>query len=378
MDEELRVCSRCVLDTTVPEITFDSDGVCNYCKIHDALEEQYPLGPKGERRLNRLVDEIKKRGKNKDYDCVVGVSGGRDSTYTLHTAVQLGLRPLAVHFDNGWNSEIAVSNIKKATSKLGVDLHTVVADWEEFKDLQLSFLRASVPDAEVPTDYAIISLLLKIAADEGVHYAINGHSFRTEGTSPLGWTYMDGRYLKSVHKMFGSREITSFPLFSLPELLYHLFVKGIKETRLMVYKEYDQKEVDKVLSDELDWKYYGGHHHESVYTHFFQSYILPRKFNIDKRKTEYSALVRYGQMSREDALKKIRSNPYPEDLEIVDYCIKKLGITREEFDDIMGKPPKSFKDYPTYYPLIQSMKLPIKVACDLHLLPNIVYLKYAL
>jgi N-acetyl sugar amidotransferase len=377
MKQELRVCSRCVLDTSVGDIWFDESGVCKYCRIHDAMEKKYPLSEEGARKLKKIVSEIKKAGVGREYDCIVGVSGGRDSTYTLYLAKKLGLRPLAVHFDNGWDSEIAVRNIKEATTKLGVDLHTVVADWEEFKDLHVAFLKASVPDAEVPTDWVIYSVLFKVAAEENIKYVIQGHSFRTEGTSPISWTYMDGRYVKSVHKMFGKKkELKSFPVMTLKDLLYYI-LKGIKEVRLLEYMDYRQKEAGELLEKELGWQYYGGHHHESVYTEFFQSYLLPKKFNIDKRKTEYSALVRSGQMKREEALRKVSEKPYEYNPEVVEYCIKKLGLTKKEFDEIMNSKPKSFRDYPTYYPLIQAMRIPVKIACMLHLLPEIAYLKYA-
>jgi N-acetyl sugar amidotransferase len=375
---EVRICTRCVLDTTAEDIWFDDKGECKYCKIHDAMEERFPLNENSERRLQELVEEIKAAGKNKKHDCIVGVSGGRDSTYSLYTAVKLGLRPLAVHFDNGWNSEIAVSNIKNATSKLGADLHTVVADWEEFKDLQIAFLRASVPDAEVPTDYVIYSVLYRVADEEGLKYIINGHSFRTEGTSPISWTYMDGRYIRAIHKRFGRlKKIKSFPLMTLSELLYFVFLKRIKEIRLMEYIDYRKKEVDKILEKDLGWRYYGGHHHESVYTEFFQSYLLPKKFKIDKRKTENSALVRSGQMSRQEALEEIQSTVYEHEQEIVEYTLSKLDLSQEDFQRIVEADVKSFQDYPSYFPLIKSLRYPIKIACKLHLLPYIFYLKYA-
>ena len=371
-----KICSRCVLDTTVPNIRFDEKGVCNYCKIHDELEKKNPLNERGQQRLNQLVNKIKNKGKNNEYDCVVGVSGGRDSTYTLYIAVKLGLRPLAVHFDNGWNSEIAVSNIKKATTKLDVDLHTVVADWEEFKDLQLSFLKASVPDAEIPTDYSIISVLYQTAAEIGTNYILTGHSFRTEGVSPMGWTYQDGRYIKSVHKKFGKIKVKSFPILMLSELLYYIFIKKIKYVDLLDCIDYRQKEAGEIMKKELDWEYYGGHHHENIYTHFFQSYLLPEKFNIDKRKTEYSALIRSGQMTREKALKEIRENSYPYDKEIVNYTISKLGLTTDEFEEMLSVKPMSFHDYPTYYSIIKLCRIPIKGACKLNLLPHVFYEKY--
>jgi len=349
--------------------------MCSFCTIHDSLEKRHPLDDEGRRHFSTLIERIKKEGRTNEYDCIVGVSGGRDSTYTLYTAVELGLRPLAVHFDNGWNSEIAVNNIKNATDKLDIDLHTIVADWEEFRDLQKSFLWASVSDAEVPTDYAIISVLMQTAHKFHVKYIFNGHSFRTEGVAPINWTYMDGKYIRSVHKQFGKQKITSFPIMSLSELLYFTFIKRIRMIDVPEFIEYNQVIVDDVLKNKLGWNYYGGHHHENVYTEFFQSYYLPKKFGIDKRKLEYSALVRSGQMKREDALKTVQQQ-YPFNSEIIDYTLSKLGLSKEEFRKIMEAPCKSFRDYPSYYPIIRTARYPIKVACSLHILPPVFYEKF--
>ena len=377
MLENKKICSRCILDTTVEDIWFDENGICKYCKIHDELERNHPIGIEGGRYLSRITDTIKADGTGKQYDCVVGVSGGRDSTYTLYKAVEMGLRPLAVHFDNGWNSEIAVTNIKNATNKLGVDLHTVVADWEEFKDLQIAFLKASVSDAEVPTDYVIYSVLWQAAVAEGVKYVIEGHSFRTEGTSPISWSYMDGRYIRNIQKRYGTKKLRSFPVMTLSRFLYYTFVKRIKVVRILEYIDYRHDEAENIMKSELGWKYYGGHHHESTYTNFFQSYLLPKKFNIDKRKTEYSALIRSGQMIRDDALAEVSSTDYPYEDEIVKYTICKLGLDQNEFKQIYESKVRSFKEFPTYYPLIKAMKWPIKIAGSMDLVPKILYLKYA-
>ena len=220
---KLITCSRCILDTSINDIWFGDNGECKYCKIHDELEKAHPMGPSLKTELDKMVLNIKKVGKNKKYDCIAGVSGGRDSTYVLLTAKRLGLRPLAVHFDNGWNSDISVRNIKNACNKLNIDLFTVVADWEEFKDLQVSFLKSSTPDADIPTDYAIYSVLYDMANKEGIKYILNGHSFRTEGTSPISWTYMDPLYVKDVHRKFGKiKKITSFPHMTVAKLQYFI------------------------------------------------------------------------------------------------------------------------------------------------------------
>lgn len=371
-----KICSRCIMDDTVPGIFFDQNGVCSLCAIHDLLEQKYPINTETRSILDKLILQIKSDGKRKKYDCIVGVSGGRDSTYTLFNAVKLGLRPLAVHFDNGWNSQIAVNNIKKATEKLNVDLHTVVADWEEFKDLQRSFLLASVPDAEVPTDWVIFSVLFQAAAEFGVKYIIHGHSFRTEGTAPLSWTYMDGRYVNDIHKKFGTKEIKSFPCMTMSKYIFYSLVLRIKQIRLLYYLPYNENEVLKTLKAELDWTDYGDKHHESKYTAFFQSYILTRKFNIDKRKLHYSAKIRTDQISRNDALAIMKTDPFVGGDDLLNYCLKKLGFSTDEFERIMNAPVQSFRDYHTYYPIIQFFQKPITFANKIGIVPDTVFNKY--
>ena len=371
-----RVCSRCIMDDTVLGITFDEKGECTFCKIHDEIEKKFHHDENTNIELNTLIAKIKKEGKRKKYDCVVGVSGGRDSTYTLYSAVKLGLRPLAVHFDNGWNSDLAVQNIKNVCKKLNIDLYTHVADWEEFKDLQRAFLKASVPDAEVPTDWVIFSVLFKAAKDENVKYIIHGHSFRTEGTTPLTWTYMDGKYVNYIQKIFGTKKIKSFPIMSMFDYLYFTFIKKIKQIRLLYYLPYDEETILDMLTNEVGWQSYGGKHHESKYTGFFQSYILPRKFNIDKRKLHYSALIRSGQMERLSSLEKVKIDPYVGGKETLDYCLKKLDFSHDEFEQIMNVKPKLFLDYKSYYSLVKSLEKPIKWGTKIGVIPDTVYRKF--
>ncbi len=364
------------MDDTVYGITFDENGECTFCKIHEDLENKYPLNEETPKKLNELVEKIKRDGKGKQYDCIAGVSGGRDSTFTLYNSVKLGLRPLAVHFDNGWNSEIAVQNIKNACEILKIDLHTHVADWEEFKDLQRSFLFASVPDAEVPTDWIIFSVLFAEAAKYNVKYIVHGHSFRTEGTTPLTWTYMDGRYVQDVQNRFGKMKLKSFPNMSMSKYIYYSFVKKIQQIRILYYIPYKEKEVLATLEENLGWKNYGDKHHESKYTAFFQAYILTRKFNIDKRKLHYSAKVRNGQLSREEALEIIKKDPFTDGVEALDYCLKKLNLSYDDFYKIMHEPPRSFVDFKTYYPLVKTLKSPIKWGNEIGIVPDTVYKKY--
>lgn len=372
----LTTCTRCVLDSSIKEIRFDKKGICNFCHTNDKMENKFPTGNKGEKILKKIINKIKYSAKNKKYDCIVGVSGGRDSTYTLYNTVKLGLRPLAVHFDNGWNSKIAVQNIRNATKILNIDLETVVADWEEFKDLQLAFLKASVPDGEVPTDWVIFSILFKTAKKIGVKYIIQGHSFRTEGSAPLSWTYMDGRYVKSVHNMFGKKKIKSFPIMSMFSFIKYSVFFRIRQIRILYYMNYNEKEVMQLLKDKLNWQDYGGKHFESRYTSFFQSYILMNKFKIDKRKLHLSALIRSNQISRKQALSILTKNPFVGGKKQQDFILKKLGLNRKEFNFIMSDEVKSYMDYPTYFRLINKFERIIRLGNIFGLVPDSVINKY--
>lgn len=371
-----QVCTRCIMDDTVKGISFDKNGVCTFCHIHDELEKAYPLDEETPNRLQKIIDKIKKEGKGKNYDCIVGLSGGKDSSYTLVKSVELGLRPLVVHFDNGWNSDIAVQNIKNICSKLNLHLHTHVADWEEFKDLQRSFLFASVPEGEVPTDYVITSVLTKLAAKEKVKFVIPGSSFRTEGTTPLSWTYQDPKYINSIHEVFGTKKIKSFPVMTTIEFLYYSFIKRIRHFRLLYYIDYHEEKAVRHLEDNYSWSNYGGKHFESTYTKFYQSYILTRKFNIDKRKLHYSAKIRSGQMLRKEALEKVKKDPYAGGEEAIKYTLKKLEMSEVDFERIMNEAPKSFLDYPSLYKIILFFKRPVFWANRLGFIPDVIIKKY--
>lgn len=380
MTKGRRICSRCICDTTVNGIEFDENGVCNLCHEYGERDSNYPLNEAGHRELEKIIQSIKENGKKKEYDCIIGVSGGTDSTYCLYLAKQWGLRPLAVHFDNGWNSDISVSNIKKATLKLDIDLYTWVADWEEFKDLQIAFLKASVPEADMPTDIAYLSVLYRTALKENLRYIINGSNFRTEGNQPPAWGYGDGKYIESVYAQYGAgRKLRHVPNDMLSDLIYYHFFKRIKLFKPLYYLDYRKNDVMDLLQREIGWTYYGGHHHENVYTRFIHGYYLPKKFNIDKRIIEYSAMIRSGQMTREDALGKIQPPPYPEVQAKADiqYVINKLNLTEEAFLEIMSAEPKMFYDYHTYYPLIIKTRFILDIAHRLHLYPDKIYGKYS-
>ncbi len=371
-----QICSRCICDTSIPSIRFDEQGICNFCDNYDLINNDFPDNENTNNDLNNIVKSIKKERKDKEYDCIIGVSGGTDSTYCLYYSKKiLGLRPLAVHFDDGWNSEMAVTNIQNAISKLDIDLYTYVVDWEEFKDLQLSILKASTPDLEGPTDHGISSALYRIAAEQGIRHILIGNSFKTEGKMPSCWGYADGKYLKYLNKTFGKIPFKTFPVMMLSDIIYYNLLKRIKVIKPLYYIPYNKKEVKKLLERELNWKDYGGHHYESTFTRFVEGYILPKKFGIDKRRIEFSALIRSGQITREKALEMISWPPYPEEQMKTDklYFIKKFGITMEQFDRIMNETLRSFKDYPSYYPLFFRMRSIINVGHEIGLLPTRFY-----
>jgi N-acetyl sugar amidotransferase len=349
------------MDTTDPEITFDEQGVCSHCRRYASVARQRLIPPtERERELEVLVRQMRQAGEGKPYDCVIGVSGGVDSTYVAWLVKGLGLRPLAVHLDNGWNSELAVANIEKTLKTLGIDLFTHVIDWEEFRDLQVSFLEASTPDGEVPTDHAIFALLYEMAARHGVRYVITGTNVATEAVLPQKWGYgyFDWRYIKDVHRRFGSARLSTYPHFSLLGLFSYVFLRRIRLVSILNYIDYDKAQAMDVLQKQLGWTYYGGKHYESIYTRFYQAYLLPRKFDIDKRKAHYSTLINSGQMTREQALAALQEPVYPQHLLEQDraYTIKKLALSAEQFEAIMRTANKTFEDYRTNHRLFAHAK----------------------
>ena len=338
------------MDTTDPGIDFDAAGVCSHCHRYEEVANQRIIPPEQRKeRLDQLVTEIKRTGRGKPYDCVIGVSGGLDSTYVAWVVKDLGLRPLAVHLDNGWNSELAVANIEKTLNGLGIDLFTHVIDWEEFRDLQISFLKASTPDGEVPTDHAIFALLYKVAAKHRLKHIITGTNVISEAILPEKWGYgyFDWSYVKDIHRRFGTARLSTYPHFSLIDLFYYVFLRRIRMVSILNFIDYNKKQAMSVLQKELGWVYYGGKHYESLYTRFYQAYLLPRKFNIDKRKAHYSNLILSGQMGRSEALEAMKEPVYPKDLleEDREYAIKKLNLDQRSFEDIMTLPKKTFLDY---------------------------------
>jgi N-acetyl sugar amidotransferase len=370
-----KVCSRCLMDTSDSEIVFDKHGVCNHCLRYDILKDTRTIpreNAAGEMR--RLVEKIQLKGKNKEYDCIIGVSGGVDSTYVAYLAKKNGLRPLAVHLDNGWNSDLATKNIHKVLKKMDIDLVTHVIDWREFKSLQKSFLNASVPDGEIPTDHAIDAILWKTADKYNVKFILSGMNFATESLSVPTWAYghSDWKYIRSIHKKFSGSKLSSYPRFGFMYLFYVNFVKNIRIASLLNYIEYDKSETIKLLERELDWVSYGGKHYESIYTRFYQGYILPKKFNIDKRRGHLSDLVNSGQITRDEALIEIDKPPLSEEMLCDDklFVMKKLDYTEESFAQMISSENKTFKDYPNSYSFVQFLRYLVNVLRKFNLYPK--------
>ncbi len=349
--KEYRICNRCVMDTSDPEITFDEKGNCNHCNDYfDRIVNLTYQGESSDKQLKEIVSQIKAAGKNSDYDCVVGVSGGIDSSYVAYLVKELGLRPLAVHLDNGWNSEEAVNNIKNVCKELGIDYISHVLDWEEFKDLQLSVLKSSIVEVEIPTDIAILAAVHQAAAKHNIKYIISGGNYATEGLLPEKWFYnpKDKKLITNIQKQFGTKKIKSFPFFDYKKEMFYKLIKGIKIVYILNYVPFNKAEAMQLLQDKLGWKYYGKKHGESKYTGFVQSYYQFEKFNVDYRRATYSTMICAGTMTREEAIEDLKNKPYdPEKIqEEIDYISKKFGLTSEEFMKIMNSPAKSYKDYP--------------------------------
>jgi N-acetyl sugar amidotransferase len=352
---ENRICTRGVWDSSVPGIDFDENGVSNYARMFDSLIEAYPRGEKGLADWQGLLEKIKSKGQGRKYDCVVGVSGGTDSSYLLYILKNSGLRPLAVNLDNGWNSDISVKNIKKMTSALAIDLETYVINYEEIKDLLRAYMRASLPWVDMPTDMAIKAVLYRVARREKIKYILRGNDFRSEGFQPREWTYGDGRQLRFIHKKFGSVKLKTFPNYTLLKLIYNGFILGIKSIYPFYFIDYQKQNAQKFLQENFNWQYYGGHHHENIFTKFSLSYWLPKKFAIDKRKITLSAQVLSGELSRQEALAILQTPPCdPEEMERdKDYVLKKLSISENEFREMLRSENKFFTDYPSYYPFME-------------------------
>ena len=354
--KEYQMCTRCVMDTTAEEITFDANGVCSFCHYFDReikpiLERAH--SKEGKKILEQIVKNIKESRKNKPYDSVLGISGGTDSSYLAYLAKELGLHPLVVHVDTGWNSPESEANVKSLVSQLGFELEIIRVDWEEMRDLQTAFYKASVKNCEIPQDHAFLAALYRKAAEVGVHYILTGGNLWTESILPRSWGYNAGdlRPLMAIHRRFGTKPLRNFPTLSFwKHYFYYPSIRGIKEVRLLNYVPYDRAEAKRILSEKFGWQDYGLKHYESVLTRFFQGYYLPTKFGIDKRKAHFSSLILAGQMAREQALEELKKPPYPSEEQLQAdkaYIAQKLGLSLSQWEEILALPPRDHYEFPT-------------------------------
>jgi len=339
------------MDTSDPAITFSDEGHCNHCTDYsERISHLTYTGERSDEQLSIMVERIGRSGKGKDYDCVIGISGGVDSCYAAKVLKDQGLRPLAVHLDNGWNSDTAVKNIKNTANALGIDYQSYVIDWEEFRDLQFAFVKASVPEIETPTDMAIPGALHRIAAENQVKYVISGGNYATEGILPAAWHYnaKDLKLLTAIHRRFGTGRLKTFPTFGYLDEIYYKFVKGIRILYPLNHVPFSKDAAMRVLEDELGWEYYGGKHFESRITAFVQSYVMPVKFDIDYRKATLSTQICAGDVTRDAALEELKQPPFDRERVAVDmqYMAKKFEVSTEEFEEILARPPRSYRDYP--------------------------------
>lgn len=348
-DPNYRQCSMSVMDNIAdPDITFDEKGVCNYYYEYLEAEKQHVLkGEAGEKKYNEIIAQIKADGKGKKYDCILGVSGGVDSTYLAYLAKQAGLRVLCVHFDNGWNSELAVKNIQNIVEKCGFDLYTYVIDWEEFRDIQLAYFKANVIDIEAVTDIAIFSALDIICKEQGIKHIIDGRNVVTEVTLPQAWICKNTSNLRDIHNRFGSMKRKAYPLMSPIRRRLVARSKPFQSWPLLNYVVYDKKLAKETIISELNWRDYGGKHYESVFTRFYQGYILPMKFKVDKRKAHLSNLIFSGQLTKVEALVELEQPIYPASIfeQDLQFVLKKLGYTEESFQNYLEAPAVAHQQY---------------------------------
>ncbi|MGR4976340.1 N-acetyl sugar amidotransferase [Pseudomonas sp. LARHCG127] len=346
-----KTCSRCVMDETDANIRFDEHGVCNHCHKFDEVQSlQLFTGVDGNTRLQSIIDKIKKEGAGKEYDCIIGLSGGVDSSYLAVKIKDFGLRPLVVHVDAGWNSELAVSNIEKIIKYCGYDLHTHVINWEEMRDLQLSYMKAAVANQDVPQDHAFFSSMYHFAVKNGIKYILSGGNLATEAVFPDSWhgSAMDAINLKDIHKKYGSKPLRDYKTISFFDYYFwYPFIKGMRTVRPLNFMDYNKKEAEIYLQETIGYRSYARKHGESIFTKLFQNYYLPTKFGYDKRKLHYSSMILSAQLSREEALAKLEESLYdPHELEVdIEYFCKKMRVTRSQFDELMAAPIQDFTKF---------------------------------
>lgn len=367
MKNNYKQCTQCVMDTVGdPKIIFDEKGECNYCKEYRALKNALVVeGEPAVTMLREKCNEMKAAVDGDHYNCILGLSGGVDSSYLAYVAKQLGLNPLCIHFDNGWNSEIAVQNIEYIVNKLDFDLFTYIINWDEFKDLQRAYFKAGVIDIEALTDHAIFASIYKLAFKTGIKYILSGSNVVTEGILPQHWTHRKSDYINivDIHKKHGSIQLKTFPLID-KRTKDKIKKWGIETVELLNMMPYNKAEAKQILKEELNWQDYGGKHYESVFTKFYQAYVLPVKYNVDKRKAHLSTLICSGQITKQEALLELKKPLYRDDELKQDktYVLKKLGFTEEQFDQMMKGLPVPHTNYAVegslfyYYPFLKPLQ----------------------
>lgn len=348
-----QVCTNCVMDTTDSKITFNADGVCDHCtNFAENILPEWHTDERGDNAFRSLVEKIKTHGRDKEFDCIIGVSGGIDSSYLTYMAsAEYGLRPLVFHVDAGWNSQVAVNNIEKLVDHLKLDLYTEVINWEEMRDLQLAYFKSGVPHIDTPQDHAFFATMYKFAETHNVKYILTGSNLSTECIrNPIEWMYYqsDSIQLRDIHRQFGTRPLKSFPITSiLRHKVYLPYVRNIKVVTPLNYIPYFKDDAMELLQREIGWQPYPQKHFESRFTRFYESYWLPRRFGFDTRKVQYSSLILTNQMTREEALERLQEPAYDEDSIHHDFrfVATKLGISEEELQSYMDAPNKTYQDY---------------------------------
>lgn len=362
MSTEYRICNRCVMDTSDEDIVFDELGNCNHCnELYHRMTTYISPNSATEAKFLRLVEHIKRVHKNQKYDCIIGISGGIDSTYLTYKLVSFGLRPLVMHLDNGWDTEMSVKNMKKIINKFNLDYESCVLDWHEFREIQLGFIKSSIVDMEMPTDMAIYASLFKAASKYKVKYIFSGCNYTGEGILPLTWGYhvfRDMKIYRHIVKEYSSIKLKTLPTVSLLQDLYFRYIKGIKFIYPYDYLAYNKDDAKAFLINEIGWEELGGKHHESRVTAFWHSYVMPNKYNMDYRRATYSSQICYNQVTRAEALEQLKKPPY--NIEKINnekiFFAKKYQITLEQFEHYLSLPPKVYKDFPNQKNFIQFLR----------------------
>lgn len=367
--ENLQICKRCIMNTTDPEIYFDQQGICNHCNEFDKLtSKKWFPNQEGKKNLDVIFDKIRKHNINKDYNCIIGMSGGIDSSYLALLVNEYKLRPLVVHVDAGWNSELAVNNIEKIIKYCGYDLHVHVMDWREIKDLQLAYLKAGVANQDVVQDHAFFASLYHFATKHKIKYILSGGNIATESVFPKAWHHaaIDSINLRAIHNRFGRINLKNYKTISFFQYyFYYPFIKGMTVIRPLNFLTYNKVDAIKFLKEKVDFKDYGRKHGESRFTKFFQNYYLPKKFNFDKRLPHLSSLILSGTISRNQALEELKK-PLYEKIELQEdkiYIAKKLGISVIELDELIEKKGNHYSDYSNwdvYYKVLLKIKKFVK------------------